>query len=68
MPANTFADPAPRRHPLPRRPVDIREYGDDGLFQRLVRRLRDLAIMALVGPAAGAAAIVALWNSSVPVK
>ena len=60
MPANTFADPASRRDPLPHRPVDTREYGDDGLFQRLVRRLRDLAIMALVGPAAGAAAIVAL--------
>ncbi len=60
MSANTFADPAPRRQPMPRRPVDTREYGDDGLFQRLVRRLRDLLIMGLVGPAAGALAIVAI--------
>ena len=60
MPANTFADPAPRRHPMPSRPAANREYGDDGLFQRLARRLRDLVIMGLVGPAAGALAIVAL--------
>ena len=60
MSANTFADPAPRRHSLPQRPAATREYGDDGLFQRLVRRLRDLVIMGLVGPAAGALAIVAI--------
>ena len=59
MPANTFADPAPRRQPTSR-PADTREYGADGLFQRVARRLRDLVIMGLVGPAAGALAIVAL--------
>ncbi|MCK9686144.1 hypothetical protein [Scleromatobacter humisilvae] len=45
---------------MPQRPADTRQYGDDGLFQRLVRRLRDLLIMGLVGPAAGALAIVAI--------
>jgi hypothetical protein len=58
MSANTFADPAPRRHPT--RPAATREYGGDGLFQRLVRRLRDLVIMGVVGPAIGALAIVAI--------
>ena len=37
-----------------------REYGDDGLFQRIVRRLRDLLIMGVVGPVTGALAIVAI--------
>ena len=60
MSANTFADPAPRRHPTSQRPAATREYGDDGLFQRLVRRLRDLVIMGVVGPAIGALAIVAI--------
>jgi hypothetical protein len=54
MPANTFATPAPRR------PAASREYGDDGLFQRLARRLRDLLIMGVAGPITGALAIVAL--------
>lgn len=60
MPANTFADPAPRREPAPRRPAASRQYDDDGVFQRVALRLRDLAIMALVGPATGALAIVAI--------
>ena len=33
-----------------RRPATSRDYGDDGLFQRVVRRLRDLLIMGVVGP------------------
>ena len=63
MPANTFADPAPRRHPQTRRPAVPREAGEageDDLSSRLSRRLRDLAIMAVVGPAAGMLAIVAI--------
>ena len=60
MSANTFADPAPRRHTMPQRPAATREYGNDGLFQRLVRRVRDLVIMGVVGPAIGALAIVAI--------
>ena len=60
MSANTFADPAPRRQPMPQRSAATREYGDDGLFQRLVRRVRDLVIMGVVGPAIGALAIVAI--------
>jgi hypothetical protein len=60
MSANTFADPAPRRHPTSSRPAELRQYGDDGLFQRVALRLRDLAIMVLVGPATGALAIVAI--------
>ena len=61
MSANTFADPAPRRQPTSRRSDEAsRQYGDDGLFQRVAQRLRDLAIMALVGPATGALAVVAL--------
>ena len=60
MSANTFADPAPRRHPTPTRPDATREHRGDALFQRVARRLRDLAIMGVVGPAAGALAIVAL--------
>jgi len=43
-----------------RHPETSRDYGDDGLFQRLVRRLRDLMIMGIVGPLTGAAAIVAI--------
>ena len=54
MPANTFADPAPRR------PAASRQYGDDGLLQRLVLRVRDLLIMGIVGPIAGALAVVAI--------
>jgi hypothetical protein len=46
--------------PAPRRSAESREYGDDGLFQRLVRRLRDLLIMGIVGPATGVMAIVAI--------
>ena len=44
----------------PRRPAASREYGDDGLFQRIARRLRDLLIMGVVGPATGVLAIVAI--------
>ena len=44
----------------PRRPAASREYGDDGLFQRLARRLRDLLIMGVVGPVTGVLAIVAI--------
>ena len=46
--------------PPSRRPPTSREYGDDGLFQRIVRRLRDLAVMGVVGPVTGALAIVAI--------
>jgi len=60
MSANTFADPAPRRQPMPSLSEASRQYDDDGLFQRVALRLRDLAIMALVGPATGALAIVAI--------
>ena len=66
MSANTFAEPAPRRQSLHRRAATTREYGDDGLFQRIVRRLRDLVIMALVGPALGGAAIVAIHVAMAP--
>ena len=54
MTANTYDSPAPARQ------AASREYGDDGLFQRIVRRLRDLLIMGVVGPATGALAIVAI--------
>ena len=54
MTANTYDSPPPARQ------AASREYGDDGLFQRVVRRLRDLLIMGVVGPATGALAIVAL--------
>ena len=54
MTANTYDSPAPACQ------AASREYGDDGLFQRIVRRLRDLLIMGVVGPAAGALAIVAI--------
>ena len=54
MTANTYDSPAPRR------PAASREYGDDGFFQRLARRLRDLLIMGVAGPITGACAIVAL--------
>ncbi len=43
-----------------RRPATSREYGDDGFFQRLARRLRDLMIMGVIGPLTGVAAIVAI--------
>jgi hypothetical protein len=60
MSVNTFADPAPRRHPTPRPVPATRQYGDDGLFQRVALRLRDIAIMAVVGPVTGGLAIVAI--------
>ena len=60
MSVNTFADPAPRRHPTSSRPAPNHQAGDDGLFQRVALRLRDLAIMAVVGPATGMLAIVAI--------
>jgi len=47
-----------------RLPEASRDYGDDGLFQRIVRRLRDLMIMGVVGPLTGAAAIVAIHLAS----
>ena len=43
-----------------RHPASSRDYGDDGLFQRIVRRLRDLLIMGVVGPVTGVLAIVAI--------
>ena len=46
--------------PASRRSAESREYDDDGLFQRLVRRLRDLLIMGIVGPVTGVMAIVAI--------
>ena len=48
----------PAKHTAPA--ASSRAYGEDGLFQRLVLRLRDLLIMGVVGPVAGALAIVAL--------
>jgi hypothetical protein len=54
MTANTYDSPAPPR------PAASRDYGDDGFFQRLMRRLRDLLIMGVAGPLTGACAIVAL--------
>jgi hypothetical protein len=50
----------PPVRPTARRPASSREYGDDGVFQRLARRLRDLLIMGVVGPVAGVLAIVAI--------
>jgi hypothetical protein len=61
MTANTYDSPAPRRPA-----TASREYGDDGLFQRLVRRLRDLLIMGVAGPITGALAIVALHFALAP--
>lgn len=60
MSVNTFADPAPRRPPTSRRPAATGQAGDEGAFQRFALRLRDLAVMAVVGPATGALAIVAI--------
>ncbi|MEP6505846.1 MAG: hypothetical protein ABJD97_21110 [Betaproteobacteria bacterium] len=54
MPANTPARPATRPD------ATSRHYGDDGFFQRLARRLRDLLIMGVVGPVTGVLAIVAI--------
>jgi len=54
MPADTFAIPAPRRL------AATSERGDDSVVQRLLRRLRDLLIMGILGPVAGALAIVVL--------
>ena len=54
MTANTYDSPAPRRL------ATSREHDDDGFFQRLARRLRDLLIMGVAGPLTGACAIVAL--------
>ena len=58
MPANTFADPSPRRPAAAA--AASRQYGDDGFFQRLARRLRDLLIMGVIGSACGVAGIVAI--------
>jgi len=41
-------------------PGTTREHRDDGILQRVVRRLRDLMIMGVVGPLTGVAAIVAI--------
>ena len=49
--------PAP---PAPRRSAESRDDADDGLLQPIGRRLRDLLIMGIVGPAAGVMAIVAI--------
>ena len=46
--------------PAAPRAATSRQYGDDGMFQRLVRRVRDLLIMGVVGPVTGALAIVAI--------
>jgi hypothetical protein len=46
--------------PASRHPATSRDYGDDGFFQRVVRRLRDLLIMGVVGPVTGVLAIVAI--------
>ena len=43
-----------------RRPDASRQYGDDGLFQRVALRMRDLLIMGVVGPVTGVLAIVAI--------
>jgi hypothetical protein len=53
----------PEKHPVrpaPRHAAASRHYGDDGFFQRLARRLRDLLIMGVVGPVTGALAVVAI--------
>ena len=50
----------PTASPADRRSTTSRDYGDDGLFQRLVRRVRDLLIMGVVGPVTGVLAIVAI--------
>ena len=53
----------PSKTPAPassRRPATSRDYGSDGLFQRLARRVRDLLIMGVVCPATGVLAIVAI--------
>ena len=53
--------------PASHRSSTSREYGDDGLFQRVARRLRDLLIMGVVGPVTGALAIVAIhFATSLP--
>jgi hypothetical protein len=46
--------------PAARRPATSREYDDDGVVQRIARRLRDLLIMGVVGPVTGVLAIVAI--------
>jgi hypothetical protein len=50
-------EPAPSAAP---RAATSRDYGDDGFFQRVMRRLRDLLIMGVVGPVTGVLAIVAI--------
>ena len=49
-----------REKPPVSRPAASREYDDDGLVQRIARRLRDLLIMSVVGPVTGVLAIVAI--------
>ena len=53
-------------HPALRPSAAQRQYGDDGLAQRLARRLGDLAVMAVVGPVVGTLAIVALHFNLAP--
>ena len=61
MPAKTTA-PTAARHP-----ATSRDHGDDGLFQRVARRLRGLLVMGVVGPATGVAAIAAIhFATSLP--
>jgi hypothetical protein len=43
-----------------RQPDASRHYGADGVFQRVVLRMRDLLIMGVVGPVTGVLAIVAI--------
>lgn len=50
----------PSTSPPAAQPANSRQAGDDGLFQRIARRLRDLLIMGVVGPLAGVLAIFAI--------
>ena len=54
MPEKTSAPAAAHR------PAMSRDDGDDGLFQRVARRLRDLLIMGFVGPVTGVTAMVVI--------
>jgi hypothetical protein len=60
LPADVIMRETHPASPTARRAASSREYGDDGVFQRLARRLRDLLIMGVVGPLTGVLAIVAI--------